>query len=245
MPNEILELIRKEKPQDILEYVRALVSTDALKQSQESILSCKGCGLSETTPIKTTPWGNPNPVLMVLGDVPHVTQATVKGEVAGAFDGTEGFAFLKQIWEHYGVDQNKVLYANTVNCLPRSMESGISLPRIPRSSECKMCKASLFRTIRLANPQKILILGSTPLSLFSSLTLCEQRAKEDPWLEVCGIPALVTHHPQYLYDYGGSLSESMFEQMNNDFLLDVGTMLSSLSEVPDFLKQDKLKEVSA
>ena len=127
---------------------------DSLDQITKDILSCQQCELRQTATCPVPGNGNIGAKYFLIGEAP----GREEDESGVPFVGSAGRR-LDKLLELANIDINDCYLSNVCRCRPPSN-------RTPRKKEIKACVDFLWREIKLVQPQVIITLGSTPLSLF-------------------------------------------------------------------------------
>ena len=127
---------------------------DNLTQITKAILQCQRCELRMTATRPVPGHGDLGAKYFLLGEAP------------GREEDSEGVPFVGQagrrldkLLELAGININDCYLSNVCRCRPPSN-------RTPRKKEIRACVDFLWQEIKLVQPQVIITLGSTPLSLF-------------------------------------------------------------------------------
>jgi len=127
---------------------------DSLEQIDSEIKICQRCELRAGCTQPVPGIGNIGSKYLLLGEAPGREE-----DVAGLpFIGSAGRK-LDKLLALADIDINDCYLSNVCRCRPPSN-------RTPRKKEIKACVDFLWREIRLVEPEYVIVLGTTPLSLF-------------------------------------------------------------------------------
>jgi DNA polymerase len=157
----------------------------ALAVVRDELGDCRRCKLCETRTHIVFGVGNPNALLMFVGEGPGADE-DAQGE---PFVGRAGQK-LNEMIRAIGLERKDVYIANVVKCRPPGN-------RDPQPDEVETCSPFLFRQIETIGPKVIVALGSpaakTLLGTKAGITSLRGR-----WGSFRGIPVMPTFHPAYL-----------------------------------------------
>lgn len=126
--------------------------------------------------------GSPRAKIMIIGEAPGAQEA----RTGRPFVGNAGKLLDKLLME-VGLERNQVYICNILKTHPPGN-------RRPLQGEIKKELPFLKRQMELIQPRLLLLLGATALQ-----ALVDPKAKitqlRGSWLDIDGIPALVTYHP--------------------------------------------------
>lgn len=167
------------------------IATLDWQQLQDSVASCRACGLCEGRKQTVFGVGNEQAHWMIVGEAPG-EQEDREGE---PFVGTAGQlldSMLRAIrlTRHEAAPAQQVFIANTLKCRPPRN-------RNPEPEELAACQPYLERQIELVKPRIILALGRFAVQalLGSNEAIGRLRGKVHSYQ---GIPVIVSYHPAYL-----------------------------------------------
>lgn len=147
---------------------------------------CHRCGLGETRTRAVVGRGNPNAIIMIIGEGPGENE----DQTGLPFVGRAG-QLLDKILESVRFDVEKDVYiGNIVKCRPPNN-------RVPTSEEIAACKPYLLEQIRLVNPKIILLTGATAVKGLTG----DKRgitSIRGTWMEWEGRLCMPIFHPSYL-----------------------------------------------
>ncbi|XUX01195.1 MAG: uracil-DNA glycosylase [Dehalogenimonas sp.] len=131
------------------------IAADSLEKLHTLLHDCCLCELRFTCTAPVPGLGPLNPKYMIIGEAPGREE-----DRAGVpFIGWAGKK-LNQLLEVGSINPNDCYITNVCRCRPPSN-------RKPKIKEIRVCVRWLLKEIRLVKPEKIITLGSTPLSLFT------------------------------------------------------------------------------
>lgn len=173
------------------EMVQGQVTMDDMGQPQtlddlrKSMGDCRRCGLAEGRTNIVFGDGNPNALLMFIGEGPGRDE----DRLGKPFVGAAG-QLLDKIIEAGGWTRDEVYIGNIVKCRPPGN-------RVPTRDEAQACMPWLRRQIELIAPRIIVLLGATALQFTidpkARITACRGR-----WIERGRIRIMPTFHPAAL-----------------------------------------------
>jgi DNA polymerase len=150
--------------------------------------ACTRCRLSEGRNRVVFASGNPDAALMLIGEGP------------GAEEDRQGLPFvgpagelLTRILQAMELTRDEVYIANVVKCRPPGN-------RDPQPDEVAACRGYLEKQISLVQPRVIAVLGKVAAQTLlgnqgSETSIGQMRGR---WLQIQGVPAMVTYHPAAL-----------------------------------------------
>jgi uracil-DNA glycosylase family 4 len=159
---------------------------------REKVLACEKCEhLVKFRHHVVFGVGNPEAELMFVGEAPGEDE-DLRGE---PFVGKAG-ELLTKIITAMGYARDDVYIANVLKCRP-DMPAGASGNRKPTPEEMQTCLAYLQEQIEIIRPRALVALGATAVQglLNNVEPVGRLRGK---WLELQGIPLMITYHPAYL-----------------------------------------------
>ena len=214
--NKILQLVKQTNPANPLAYVHDIVRDYSRDKLGEYILACQDCSICAGP--KSLPKGNTDATVMIIGEAINQEQYETGEEIIHPLEGTEGFTLLKKVLDHYEVNHDEIFYMNTVNCFPCKIVNDKMLPRTPSKKEVNNCKVFLEYAIDIVKPTVIILLGSVALNIFKQDAISKARGE---WIDVKGIPAMPTYHPEYFIQIEGKKHPDIIEELKIDFCDDI------------------------
>ncbi|MGB9791756.1 MAG: uracil-DNA glycosylase [Thermacetogeniaceae bacterium] len=168
-----------------MRWYSVLDSVDDLDSLRALCVSCRECPLRKSATQVVFGRGNPNAVLMFVGEAPGADE-DAKGE---PFVGKAG-QLLDKIIGAAGIDRSEIYITNVCKCRPPGN-------RTPKDSEADACQPYLTRQIEIIQPRIIVCLGS-----LATQRLVHPRAKitsvRGKVFEKGGIKIIPTFHPAAL-----------------------------------------------
>lgn len=168
---------------------KAAKSAEERKSDLEALraraLVCESCTLAAGRRTVVFGTGNPDAVLMIVGEGP----GAVEDREGEPFVGPSG-QLLDKIIEAIDMQRSDIYIANVVKCRPPG-------DRDPEPAEVSACRHFLEGQIRAVAPRVILAVGRVAAQtlLGTDLPLGRMRGQ---WWEVLGVPVRVTYHPAAL-----------------------------------------------
>ncbi len=129
---------------------------NSLDELTQQIRACQRCPLRQGATAPVAGMYNPNSKYFLIGEAPGRDE----DKYGTPFIGKAGKR-LDQLLAVAGIDINDCSVDNTVKCRPPKN-------RDPKKAEMRACLPWLWVAIKLVKPEKLIVLGSVPLSLFCS-----------------------------------------------------------------------------
>ena len=172
--------------------------------------------------------------ILVIGETLPVGKT--QGILHHAMDGSDGYELLQQLWLELGVDNEQVFYINAVNCAGN---------QIPNPSEIKNCREYLDYAIRMLNPLSVILMGPMAMNAYwPDRSFHESKGKI---YDLFGIPALVTYHPQHIYDFADLYGKAGSQALISELKAGLDSCLQIIQDQPRsallFSKEAKTKHV--
>jgi len=153
----------------------------------DEMKECKSCRLRESCSQVVVGTGSMTPRLMIIGEAPGADEDR-EGE---PFVGKAGMVLRDVLRRHHKtINRKTTLITNVLGCRP------------PRNKfptdECPSICVSLWldRAIEITRPERILLLGNSPLRHVAGLTgITSMRGN---WVTCKGVRTLPTYHPSYV-----------------------------------------------
>jgi uracil-DNA glycosylase family 4 len=159
----------------------------SLQAITDSILSCSACNLRHPKLPPVPSCGPVDAEVMIVGEAAGVTEL----EQGKPFVGKAGY-LLNQCLQEAGWKRSELYIANTCRCRPTNGTAD----RPPSVKEKKACQHFLLEEIEVIKPKLVILLGNTPLSVFSRKSkITEMRGKP---FEQNGITFFPTYHPSFI-----------------------------------------------
>ena len=156
----------------------------ALKNIEMS--DCKRCKLANRRTHIVFGEGNPNAMLMFIGEAPG-REEDIQGR---PFVGEAGM-LLTRLIEKMGFKRKDVYITNIVKCRP-------PMNRDPELDEIDICKRFIERQIEIIEPKIIMSLGRIAAQTLIGNTKIKITAIRGKFFKYKGIPLMPTFHPAYL-----------------------------------------------
>lgn len=225
--SKILNLVKQADPINPLEYVRDAIKDYAIEKLNSYILQNN----DELDGPKSITRGNPHADIMIIGESVSEPQLELGKDIVCPMEGTRGLEMLETVLNHFNVNPDEVFYMNTVNIFPYKEIDGKKLPRTPSKKEVDEHKIFLNYAIDVIRPSLIILLGSVALNVFKKDAISRARGE---WIDVRGIPAMPTYHPEYFVQIEGKKHPDIIEELKIDFVDDIQKALLYLqSNFPD------------
>lgn len=173
------------------------MTAERLNALKEQMSACGSCDLCKTRSQVVFGEGNPEPLIMIVGEAPGEEE-----DIQGVpFIGKAGQK-LDSILSFVGVTRDDVYITNAVLCRPPNN-------RTPRKEEMDACKWRMDLQIKLLRPKLIILLGRTALEQFRGEPIkgalgnffFDKLPNKGGWLNyvVDGheTKVLVTYHPSF------------------------------------------------
>ncbi len=162
------------------------VAAGTLSAVREEIGDCTRCKLHQRRKNIVFGEGNPNAVLVFVGEAPGQDE-DIEGR---PFCGAAGQLLTDIIAKGMGLERSDVYICNIVKCRPPEN-------RNPEPDEIGFCEPFLARQLRAISPRVIVALGNVAAKtlLKTNEGITSLRGK---WHTYQGIPLMPTFHPAYL-----------------------------------------------
>lgn len=171
-----------------------LSKIERLQLLQQKAQVCTRCGLATGRRSVVFGEGNPDAILMFIGEGP----GSHEDRIGRPFVGPAG-QLLDRIIQAIGMKREEVYIANVVKCHPPG-------DRIPHPEEVVSCLPYLLAQIELVKPKVICLLGVTATASMTGRAGGITRLRGQ-WYEFKGVPMMATYHPAYLLRYEGAKKE--------------------------------------
>jgi len=154
---------------------------ERLKKLEKEIRNCKKCPLWKTRTNPVPGEGPPQAKIMIIGQAPGKEE-----DLSGRpFVGRAG-KFLNQLLKLAKIKREEIFITSPIKCFPPQN-------RKPTRKEILACLPYLLEQIEIINPQKIILLGEVPFSIFFRKQRLEKfRGK---WIKKEGRQFFLTYHP--------------------------------------------------
>jgi DNA polymerase len=186
---------------------------ETLDQLYDEMLQCQACklrgGCSRVVPAVGQ---RTSPAVMICGEAPG-QQEDEQGE---PFVGRAG-EVLREVLRKVGLNRSNTLITNVVKCRP----PGNKFP----TDDCPdICVSKwLSEEIRLAQPKRLILVGSKPLEYVAKLDGITKRRGQ--WITAQGVRSMATYHPSYV-----------LRQENAGFMAYRDTFAADIAEVAKEVK---------
>jgi uracil-DNA glycosylase len=157
-----------------------------LERIVKVIGECTSCGLSRTRKNVVFGEGNPDALVMFIGEAP----GAVEDKTGRPFVGPAGNLLTDIIEKGMGLKRQDVYIANILKCRPPDN-------RDPLPDEVGRCIGFLHAQIQAVNPKIIVALGRIAAHSLLDETTPISRLR-GIFKEYRGIPVMPTYHPSYL-----------------------------------------------
>jgi len=183
---------------------------------EECVLNCSDCPLCATRTQVVCGNRNYDATIALIGEAP----GREEDRLGTPFAGSAG-AVLDQFLADSGIDRCKLYITNTVKCRPYTPTEKGGRNRKPKKSEIDACKPFLMAEMLVIEPQLIVTLGATPLSVVMDGKLPkmeDEHGRLRRWELVGGIEVFPLYHPAALI-YDRSKTAAYRQDMENLRLL--------------------------
>lgn len=159
----------------------------SLSEMYEAKKQCNACRLRKgCTQVVAGAGCLDRPILMIIAEAPGSTEDEEGEPLIGQAGET-----LRAVLRATGViKRTNTLMTNVLGCRPPSN-------KFPKDECPEICVSKwLWEEVALANPERLLLLGGTPLKYVADMegiTACRGQ-----WITVRGIRTLPTYHPSYV-----------------------------------------------
>lgn len=176
----------------------------SLESLYEEMKGCHACRVrSGCTQVITAVGQMESPKLLVIGEAP----GQADDEEGQPFIGPEGEVLREALRQTRILNRENTLLTNVLKCCPPKF-------KFPTDDSAVVCVSKwLWREIEIAKPQRMLLLGNTPLKYVAGME--KVTACRGNWYDIRGIRTMVTYHPKYVIrtDSKGDMSvREMFER---------------------------------
>lgn len=225
----ILELVREANPDNPLQFVREIVKEDSLCKLKEIISSCKDCEICNCG--KSLPHGNSNASIMVIGGT---SKQNTKDDTL-AFDDPEVKRIIDIVfYDLVGINPEEVFFMNTISCFPKRIVDGKEINHtIATTAELNNCSLFVEHAIEIVQPLFIIIMGSVANTYFNNKYLNRTKSLKQSlgeYINIKGIPAIITQDPHYFIEANGKIDEELLEQEKQDFISHIAEAANYIAE---------------
>ena len=188
---KILRIVRKQNPDDPINYVRNIVKAYAREKLDNQILQCSRCKMMQGSTRSIT-YGDINAPIMVITD----TALPSLNAVTRPIENVEQWGIVTFALSNGGASLKDCFFINAVNCCPQLViDHNVIYRIVPNLEEKEHCRPYLLSAIEIVKPKCIIILGNIALNSLIKANLNAVRGKV---LDVMGIPTVTTFNPRYL-----------------------------------------------
>jgi uracil-DNA glycosylase family 4 len=221
---QIEQILEKDKPKDIMKYMRHMVADKAIFNLNKAISHCDDCELK--CPTRTIAYGNTNASVMIIGDSIIDRQISDKVKLTNPFAGADNeFAMINRALQKNNVNMDSLFWINAVNCKVSKCVNNETLYFTPTTSQIEHCIEFTKYAVDVVHPAIIILMGNIALNIFKKSTIQKERGK---WLTAFTIPAMPTYSPTHLTDLKGNVDETKRREMINCFFSDIDNVFSYL-----------------
>lgn len=157
---------------------------EQLQQLYEEWADCGRCRLCQTRKNVVFGEGNPEALLMVVGEAPTEED----DRTGGPFSGTSG-KLIEGFLEANNMTRDDVFITHVVSCRPVDAEDPRKGSK-PGFAEIQACFPRLQRLIEIVDPFVVLVLGDVALKTLSSDKKSVMQAMKDPHMQAVEIKTL-------------------------------------------------------
>lgn len=185
--NKQISLLSGDETALSTEDIYPKTSFDSLDAARDVALTCTKCPLCETRTNVVFSRGNPNALIMIIGEGPGQNE----DETGMPFVGRAG-QLLDKIFESVGLSTEEDVYiCNIVKCRPPNN-------RVPTPMETESCRDYLNAQIRYVKPKIILLTGATAMKGILDIKTGITKVRGQWYKDVYGAMVMPIFHPAYL-----------------------------------------------
>lgn len=214
---QILNLIKKESPQNPLAYVQNIVRSYASDNLREVMLADRECNADA---FRTTFSGNIEAEILVLNDRPRPGQSSIH-----SMADSDELELLSKVFEHFDYNPQDAFYIDAVNCLTYKEVQGEKIVRAPSRQEIEACRVFVDHAIDIVRPKVILLLGPIASGMYQNEAFMSIRGEV---VLTKGIQSIVTYNPEKLLNRQGQIDEHSLSDMKEEFVQDIESLLTIL-----------------
>lgn len=164
---------------------------NSIEELKKTVMEFEGCALKKTASKTVFSDGNPQALLMIIGEAPGA-QEDIQGI---PFCGPSG-ALLDKMLASIGLDRTRAYISNTVFWRPPGN-------RQPTPEETEICLPFVEKHIALVNPKLLMLSGgvATTTLLRKDASISRLRGRLYEYSNAytpAPIPTILTYHPSYL-----------------------------------------------
>lgn len=162
------------------------MSNPELEALYEKMTGCKACKMRQSCFQVVGAVGQTDrPRLLIVGEAP----SKADDDSGQPLSGSEGDCLRDALRATGVLNRGNTLYTNVLKCAPPD--------KFPRGEPASICSTNwLGREIELAQPQRMLLLGNTPLKYVAGMEKISTCRGQ--WITVKGIRTLPTFHPRFV-----------------------------------------------
>lgn len=227
--DEILELVEEANPADPLKFVRNIVAEYSLQKMHGYMENCHDCTSCGNCNKKSLTTGPLDASVMVISEAITTEQGNMVEGLTEPLRGSQAYDYVKSVFDFLKVDSDKIFWMNAVNCFVSRQEGKEDIARLPTSEEVNNCKVFVDYAIDLVKPKMIILFGNVAANAFRNEP-GSMTALRGTWMDVHGIPAMITYNPDELVRMAGKINDQAFKLREEDFFND-------LSGAFDYLRQ--------
>ena len=244
---KILRLVEEANPADPLKFVRNIVADYALQKMHGYMENCHDCTSCSNCSKKSLTAGPLDASVMIISEAVTTEQGNTAENLTEPLRGSQAYDYIKSVFDYLKVDADKIFWMNAVNCFVSRQEGKENIARLPTSEEVNNCKVFVDYAVDLVKPKMIILFGNVAANAFRSEP-GSMNALHGSWMNVHGIPAMITYNPDELVRMAGKINDQAFKLREEDFINDLDVAFASLrQQIPDcnvFKQEQSVKLVS-
>lgn len=225
---QIYEIVKKANPGDPLAYAQNAVKSLSIDVLNNAITECADCNRCNKAKIKKTLFnGNPNAVILIIGESVSKDQFDCEEEYLFPFENDNSYKYLEENFNYLNLDLNNIAFINSVNCYFSKDDDNNKRP--PTVQERLNCKTFLDYAIKVVNPMLIICLGAVAVNGINEEIGKQNISKiRGNYFYYRGIPVMPTFHPAF-FDNLLDSSEELAEIRYNNFSEDISKAINDLN----------------
>lgn len=227
--DEILDLVESADPADPLRYVKNIVADYALQKMHGYIEKCHDCSSCAQCNKKSLTAGPLDAPVMIISEAITTEQGADAELITEPLRGSQSYDYIVSMLEYLQLDINKIFWMNAVNCFVSRQEGKESIARLPTSEEVENCRVFVDYAIELVKPKMIILLGNVAANAFRSEP-ASMNVLRGTWMDVQGIPAMVTYNPDELVRMVGKINDKALALRDGDFYNDLKEAFDNLRQ---------------
>lgn len=158
----------------------------SLEELYDAKKQCRACKLRQGCIQVVAGSGSFNPILMIIAEAPGEDE----DEAGEPFMGRAGECLRKVLRSTGIIKKTNTLITNVLGCRPPKN-------KFPKDDCPDICTAQwLWEEIRIAKPQRMMLLGGTPLKYVAEMDGITQCRGQ--WYTIRGVRTMPTFHPSYV-----------------------------------------------